>query len=89
MAKVIRIGDISSHGGQVITGSVRVLANGAGVARQGDMHVCPLPGHGTTPIVNGSSRVLVEGRPAAYDGCVTGCGAVLQASPGTTVEVGP
>ncbi|UZX16565.1 PAAR domain-containing protein [Thermus sp. PS18] len=89
MAKVIRVGDTSSHGGQVISGSFRVIANGAGVARQGDLHVCPLPGHSTTPIVSGSSRVLADGLPVAYAGCVTGCGAVLQASPGTTVEVEP
>lgn len=72
----------------MISGSPRVMANGVGVARAGDLHICPLPGHGTTPIVSGSSRVMADGMPVAYEGCVTGCGATLIAS-ATIVEVTP
>lgn len=72
----------------MISGSPRVTANGVGVARAGDLHVCPIPGHGITPIINGSSRVMADGAPVAYEGCTTGCGAALIAS-ATTVEVEP
>ncbi len=44
-----RLGDVSSHGGVIITSAVRTMVNGIPVARMGDLHVCPIPGHGVTP----------------------------------------
>jgi len=41
------------------------------------MHTCPIPGHGTTPIVNGSASVTVDGNPVACVGDKTGCGATI------------
>lgn len=72
-----RLGDISSHGGTVVTGSVTTLVNGRPVARMCDLHVCPLPGHGVTPIVSGSFDMTTDGRPNARMGDVAGCGAVI------------
>lgn len=46
-------------------------------SRLGDSHVCPLPGHGTTPIVTASSDVLINGMGAARVGDACGCGAVI------------
>ena len=46
-------------------------------SRLGDSHVCPLPGHGTTPIVTASSNVIINGMGAARVGDVCGCGAVI------------
>lgn len=46
-------------------------------ARKGDMHVCPIPGHGATPIVSGSPRSKTDGRPTARVGDKTGCGATI------------
>lgn len=46
-------------------------------SRLGDSHVCPLPGHGTTPIVTASSNVVINGMGAARVGDVCGCGAVI------------
>ncbi|AHG41972.1 hypothetical protein N018_17845 [Pseudomonas syringae CC1557] len=46
-------------------------------ARQSDMHLCPLPGHGSTPIVTASSDTLINGMSAARVGDVCGCGAVI------------
>jgi Uncharacterized conserved protein len=37
-------------------------------ARQGDMHVCPLPGHGTTPIASSSTDVSINGMGSARVG---------------------
>jgi len=43
----------------------------------GDMHVCPIKGHGSSPIMSNGSSILVEGKPIARVGDVTGCGAVI------------
>ncbi len=72
-----RLGDISSHGGTIITGALRTMVNGRPAARMGDMHVCPIPYHGVTPIVTGSLNTITEGRPNARMGDITGCGAVI------------
>lgn len=72
-----RLGDTSSHGGTVITGSVTTIVNGRPVARMSDMHVCPIPGHGVTPIVSGSLDTATDGRPNARMGDMAGCGAVI------------
>jgi len=72
-----RLGDMTSHGGTIITGSLTTMVNGRPVARMGDMHVCPIPYHGVTPIVTGSLRTSTDDRPNARIGDVTGCGAVI------------
>jgi uncharacterized Zn-binding protein involved in type VI secretion len=81
---VARLGDPSNHGGVIISSASRTMANGILVARMGDLHVCPIPGHGVTPIVTGSNKTLVEGKPLARVGDSTGCGAVIvSGSPNT------
>ena len=80
MRAVVRLGDSSSHGGTVITASSRMRVGGVPVARIGDLHSCPVPGHGVTTITAGAARCKVEGSPVARDGDVVGCGAVLVAS---------
>jgi len=72
-----RLGDISSHGGVIITGAIRTVVNGRPVARMGDLHACPIPGHGVTPIVTGSLDTVTEMMPNARLGDVTACGAVI------------
>lgn len=46
-------------------------------ARLGDRHLCPLPGHGTTPIVSASANIDINGMRAARVGDTCGCGAVI------------
>lgn len=46
------------------------------IARKGDLHSCPIQGHGATEIVSGSPS-QVEGRPVARVGDKTGCGATI------------
>lgn len=72
-----RLGDISSHGGTVVSAAKRTLADGQPAARMGDLHSCPIPFHGVTRICTGSAKTLIEGRPAARMGDVAGCGAVI------------
>lgn len=72
-----RLGDVSSHGGTIISGSVTAFANGRPVARMCDLHACPIPGHGVTPIITGSLNAATDGRPNAQMGDIAGCGAVI------------
>lgn len=82
-----RLGDGSSHGGTIISGASRTLINGKPAARKGDLHSCPIPGHGVTPITSGSSDTFIEGQPAARIGDSVGCGATItEASPDTEVN---
>ncbi len=74
-----RLGDSSSHGGVIITAASRTMVNGVPVARMGDLHVCPIPGHGVTSIVTGSATTQTEGKPNARLGDQCGCGAVIVA----------
>ncbi len=46
-------------------------------ARLGDKHVCPMPGHGTTPIVSASDDVNIDFMGAARVGDTCACGAVI------------
>ena len=81
---IARLGDSSNHGGKIISGAARQLVNGKPAARKGDQHICPLEGHGVTPITTGSSRTMIEGQPAARVGDSVGCGAVITSgSPNT------
>lgn len=87
---VARIGDTSSHGGYISTsnqdGTVSnpdgtVIAEGIEVAVDGALHVCPIPGHGTTSIsTNLDDNWLVNGKNVVLDGSVAGCGASIIAT---------
>ncbi|MGR6738373.1 polymorphic toxin type 44 domain-containing protein [Pseudomonas chlororaphis] len=46
-------------------------------ARLGDKHLCPLPGHGTTPIACASGDIDINFMGAARVGDTCGCGAVI------------
>lgn len=46
-------------------------------ARLGDKHVCPLPGHGTTPIASASPDTNINFMGSARVGDTCGCGAVI------------
>lgn len=88
MPKVARVGDTSSHGGTIIAGSPTVFADGIPVARMGDNHSCPIPGHGTTPIVSTpATNTMANGMLVAVEGATTGCGAtIITGSPDTNAE---
>lgn len=76
MPNVAVLGSTSSHGGHIITASTDVVAHGIGVAREGDLHACPIHGHGITPMTS-TSTVKVDGRSVVRVGDVAGCGAVI------------
>ena len=78
MPLIARVGDGSDHGGTIISVTTQhTNAEGQLVARVYDLHSCPIPGHGVTPILVGSSPVICEGQPTAVTGSRCGCGAVI------------
>lgn len=84
MPSIACLGDSSSHGGVIVSAGSKLKVNGKLAARKGDMHVCPLPFHGTTPISAGSGSVTSEGQPIARTGDTAGCGASLIGTGGST-----
>lgn len=75
MRGIIRVGDPTSHGGRVISGTSRMLVDGVPVARVGDACTCPVKGHGSCVIVEGDPNFLLDGIPVAFHGCKISCGA--------------
>lgn len=56
---------------------------GIAVACIGDKCTGPVPGHGgVCTIIEGDSKHTIDGRPVAYDGHKTSCGAALLAQRG-------
>lgn len=48
--KTARVGDRTTHGGQVLTGDDKRLVDGRKIARVGDIVSCPI--HGNNPIIS-------------------------------------
>ena len=78
MPKIARLGDPSDHAGVIISACSRTLADGKLIARKGDLHSCPIPGHGITPLEsNTSPDTYVEGEQMAMVGTKAACGATI------------
>lgn len=77
MLGIIRIGDKTTHGGAVQSGSETMIFGSIGVARKGDKVSCPIEGHGPTTIVEGNPDYLDNGIPVAFHGHKCGCGCTL------------
>lgn len=84
--KVARLGDVSSHGGTIISSGTKLRdsADGKLVARFGDLHSCPIPRHGITAIVTASPKVRSQGASIAAVTSVCGCGAIISTGSLTT-----
>ncbi|WP_414501582.1 PAAR domain-containing protein [Zymobacter sp. IVIA_5232.4 C2] len=74
--RVIRVGDMTTHGGTVIEGDPTMIINGRSAARIGDLVACPAC-LGVYPIIEGNPGLTSNGKPIAYEGCRTACGAQL------------
>jgi uncharacterized Zn-binding protein involved in type VI secretion len=76
MAKrMIVVGDPTTHGGNVISGSDSDTIEGKPMARLGDLVSCPK--HGVNAIVEGDTSFTLDGRPVALEGHHTACGSAL------------
>jgi uncharacterized Zn-binding protein involved in type VI secretion len=82
MPKLIYVGDETSHGGKVLTGSSRITLDGRGVARKTDRVSCPKCGE--NEIAEGNEHMLDGKLPLSFHGNKTRCGAILLASNSTT-----
>jgi uncharacterized Zn-binding protein involved in type VI secretion len=77
MLPVATLMSISDHGGHAITSSEDVTAEGQPVVRAMDLHTCPIPHHGVTPM-QGTSQAQADGRPIVRQFVdQAGCGAVF------------
>lgn len=77
---IVLVGDPTTHGGRVMTGSETDTIDGRAIARMGDLVDCPL--HGVGPIIEGDTHTLLEGRPMALEGHRAECGCRLLAGHG-------
>ncbi|CNM03071.1 MULTISPECIES: PAAR domain-containing protein [Yersinia] len=82
MKGIIRIGDKTTHGGQVLGGSTKIRFGGIGAARVGDKVSCPILGHGPTTIVEGHPTFKDNGVAVAFHGHKCACGCTLITSLG-------
>jgi uncharacterized Zn-binding protein involved in type VI secretion len=73
---VIRVGDKTDHGGQVLTATSTTIAMGKAAALEGDMTYCPQC-KGPFAIKPDGKGAKHQGKPYAYDGDLTECGAKL------------
>jgi uncharacterized Zn-binding protein involved in type VI secretion len=74
------LGDKTSHGGTIISGSDTRKVRGKPVARLGDKVTCPV--HGTNSIVVVTAKMpQTDGRPTAHSGAKTACGASIIRAP--------
>ena len=73
---IIVLGDITDHGGTVITAGATTDTNGLPWARMGDMVSCPKC-KGVFPIAQGDANFISDGAAVAFDGCKVACGARL------------
>ncbi|CNK29942.1 PAAR domain-containing protein [Yersinia alsatica] len=78
MKKTICVGDKTSHGGVVLTGSAQVSIDGRFAARMSDRVSCPK--HGINSIIEGDENHSDNGLPIALEGHHCACGATLISS---------
>jgi uncharacterized Zn-binding protein involved in type VI secretion len=76
----IRVGDTTTHGGVVVSGSPTLKEDGIPIARKGDKVTCPRCEPHMFVIAEGLANCLDRGIPVAVEGHVTTCGAKLIAS---------
>lgn len=86
MPALARVGDTSSHGGAIITGSPDLKANSQPVARLGDTLQCPT--HGPQPLISTPvTNKTNQGRLLAVIGAKAACGAtIITGSPNINAE---
>ena len=87
MPSIARLGDTSDHGGVIISSASLTKVNGILAARVGDLHSCPIPGHGITAITTGSNKFTCEGKIVAVIGSVCGCGATINTGSGDSTSL--
>ncbi|WP_296251183.1 PAAR domain-containing protein [uncultured Stenotrophomonas sp.] len=70
------VGDATTGGGRVITGSPHTDIDGVPVARVNDKVTCPQH-KGVFPIIQGDASMIIDGQPVAINGGAVACGCGL------------
>jgi uncharacterized Zn-binding protein involved in type VI secretion len=76
MSEIVRLGDQSDHGGVMITATGTFVVDGKATCISGNIHKCPIPGHGDTP-VTATRTFRNKTIPVICVGDKAGCGATL------------
>jgi len=78
---LVLLDDKTTHGGYVISASSNMTVDGKRVALVGDKVSCPVNGHGTNSIIEGSPQRISNGRSVVVDGgrCQCGCTVISSA----------
>lgn len=87
MRKVACLGDVSSHGGVLVSSSQDDLATLKGIPITVDtcLHSCPqfydppfnTSPHGVTPVIGPVVKTSINGLQIVTEGAVAGCGAII------------
>lgn len=77
--RIAVVGDSTTTGGQIITGTGRGFTGNRAIALLGDTATCPAC-KTTGKIIQGANNMLFDGKPVAYDGCIIACGCLPQGS---------
>ena len=77
MVKLVAVvGDRTTKGGYIITGSGPATCGGRSIALVGDLVTCPKC-RSKGQIVEGAPNLTFHGKPAAYNGCRVACNVPL------------
>jgi len=77
--RVACVGDISDHGGSIITSNQddTFLVKGLKVAVEGALHSCPVEDHGVTIITAVTTKSYHNGKLILTSNALAGCGAKI------------
>ena len=76
----VLLGDLTTHGGVVITASSTHFVDDRPAALVGDLVFCPIPFHWVNPIVMGCTDWSEDGRAIVVNGCLCACGCLVISS---------
>ena len=80
MIDLIRLGDATDHGGEVVSASATMMFDGRAVARKGDEVTCPRHDIRPNRIIEGDETMMDEGVPIARHEHRATCGCRLISS---------
>lgn len=83
MPAIVKLGDPSDHGGVMIQAQGGFTVDGVAGCVDGDIHQCPIKGHGNTPVAS-SSEHRGGDKAIIRTGDKAGCGASVIGSGSAT-----
>ncbi|ELW9444556.1 PAAR domain-containing protein [Pluralibacter gergoviae] len=72
MPAIICLGDVTTHGGKIVSVSSTMFIDGIQVALIGDIVSCPI--HGSNKIIEGAISTQENGMAVVVENCLTECG---------------